>query len=184
MAAKMSMKNVFEIIIGALVVAVVFVSLYFFYKSHNEELMEEEGYNISANFDNVDGIDVGSRVKISGIVVGKVSSIHLDEASYTAVIRLVINKKIKLPSDTSAQILTSGLLGEKYIGLIPGADNVFLKDGDLIEFTQSSINLENLITKFLFNVKEDPSVVSSEDEKEDGVQSYVIDNADKESNIS
>jgi len=95
-------------------------------------------------------------VSIAGVPVGRVSSIQFDSENYDAFIKMRIDARYKsLPSDTSASIFTAGLLGEKYIGLNAGGLDEFLQDGDTIELTQSAIVLEELISKFLFNAKDD-----------------------------
>jgi phospholipid/cholesterol/gamma-HCH transport system substrate-binding protein len=91
-------------------------------------------------------------VLISGVKIGEVLTKELDKNNYNALITLSINKEIKLPLDTSAEIASANLMGDKYISLVPGAETELLKDGDAIEFTQSSINLEGLLTKFFFGL--------------------------------
>ena len=112
-------------------------------------------YTLFAKFDNIGGLKVRSPVKVGGVIVGRVSSIELDRDTYTPVVRLAINTEYSnFPETSSVAILTSGLLGEQYIGLIPGFvdDTVeMLADGDMIEDTRSAIVLEELIGQFLFN---------------------------------
>jgi phospholipid/cholesterol/gamma-HCH transport system substrate-binding protein len=109
-------------------------------------------YSVRAVFDDVGGLKVRAPVKSAGVLVGRVGRISLDRKNFRAVVRLDINSKFnKFPADTSASILTSGVLGEQYIGLGAGGDEEVLKDGDTLEFTQSAIVLEKLIGQFLFN---------------------------------
>jgi phospholipid/cholesterol/gamma-HCH transport system substrate-binding protein len=89
---------------------------------------------------------------ISGVKVGEVKSKRLDNTNYNAVLEISIEKDLKLPIDTSAEIVSASLMGDKYISLVPGAETDLLKDGDTIEFTQSSISIEGLITKFVFGL--------------------------------
>jgi phospholipid/cholesterol/gamma-HCH transport system substrate-binding protein len=112
----------------------------------------EDSYRIKAKFDNVAGLTVRARVAVGGVLVGRVTGISLDTDDYMAVVEMAIDGDVRnLTTDSSAAILTSGLLGEKYIGITPGADETFLGDGAMIGDTQSSLVLENLIGKFLLN---------------------------------
>ncbi len=109
------------------------------------------GYTIKANFDDVGGLKVRAPVKASGVVVGRVTEIRFDPVRYQALVTMKINDAYRFPMDTTASILTSGLLGDQYIGLDAGGDSVMLKDGDTIRLTQSAVVLEKLIGQFLFN---------------------------------
>ncbi len=108
-------------------------------------------YPVELKFDNIGGLKVRAPVKSAGVVVGRVSSIGFDTNTYQAVVTIDIDKQYPFPKDTSAKILTSGLLGEQYIGLEPGGDTAMLKAGDTISMTQSAIVLENLISQFLYS---------------------------------
>jgi phospholipid/cholesterol/gamma-HCH transport system substrate-binding protein len=110
-----------------------------------------ETYRVNAHFSNIGGLKVRAPVKGAGVVVGRVAEIGFDNESYEAVAVLNIDGRYKFPRDTSAKILTSGLLGEQYIGLEAGADARMLKDGERMRITQSAVVLENLISQFLFN---------------------------------
>jgi len=110
-----------------------------------------EGYEVKAKFDNIGGLKVRAPVKSAGVVVGRVAEIRFDNQSFEAVVTMNIDKRYQFPKDTAAKILTSGLLGEQYVGLSAGGDTVNLKDGDTLKLTQSAIVLENLIGQFLFN---------------------------------
>jgi phospholipid/cholesterol/gamma-HCH transport system substrate-binding protein len=121
-------------------------------------------YTLNASFERADGINVGNDINISGVKVGEVISKVIDENTYNAVLKITVDKKLRLSIDTSAEITSSSLFGDKYISLVPGAETELLKDGDTIEFTQSSINIEGLITKFFFgvdNAKNDGNVESA-----------------------
>jgi len=109
-------------------------------------------YTLYANFNNIGSLKVTAPVKISGFVVGRITSISLDTKTYKAVVIMQINDNYKLSTDTSAEILTTGLLGEQYIALQSGADNEYLKNGDTISITSSAIVLEELIGKFMTNM--------------------------------
>lgn len=110
-----------------------------------------ESYMLSARFSNIGGLKVRAPVKSAGVVVGRVNDIKFDNTNYEALVSLKIDQEFKFPKDTSAVILTSGLLGEQYIGMDPGADTVFLKNGDKIGLTQSAVVLEQLIGQFIFS---------------------------------
>ena len=110
-----------------------------------------DGYEVKAKFDNIGGLKVRAPVKSAGVVVGRVAEIRFDNKSFEAVVTMNIDKRYEFPKDTSAKILTSGLLGEQYVGLSAGGDTVNLKNGDTLKLTQSAVVLENLIGQFLFN---------------------------------
>lgn len=106
-------------------------------------------YQVSARFDNIGGLKPNAAVKSAGVVVGRVESIAFDDKTFQARVTINLNKATQFPKDSSAKILTSGLLGEQYIGLEPGADEKNLVAGDLIKQTQSAVVLENLIGQFI-----------------------------------
>lgn len=111
---------------------------------------EVGSYKVQARFDNIGSLKVRAPVTISGVVVGRVADISFDSDTFEAVVTMNIQPNYKiLPTDTSASILTSGLLGEQYIGLEPGADESVIQEGGQIEHTQSALVLEKLIGKFL-----------------------------------
>ena len=118
----------------------------------------EETYRVSARFENIGGLTVRAKVTMAGVVIGKVSNIYLDKDQYVAVVEMDIFKHVdNLSIDSTASILTAGLLGEKYIGVMVGAEEEFLADGDEIDDTQSASVLEDLVSKFLFDkVNEEP----------------------------
>lgn len=111
-------------------------------------------YTVYANFTDIGGLKVKAPIKASGVLVGRVQNIALDPATYQAKVTLQLDKQYTFSSDVSAQILTSGLLGEQYIGLMQGGDSDSLADGDTISLTSSALVLENLIGKFMTNIAE------------------------------
>lgn len=145
-------KNIVETLVGLLVLIVAGYFLYYAYFTTQVIASSSQSHTLFAKFDKADGINIGSDVKVSGIRVGKVTTQELDPATFQAVLALRISADIKLPSDTTAEILGNGLLGEKYIALSPGSESEYLEDNSYIEFTQSSISLESLIGKFMFGV--------------------------------
>ena len=108
-------------------------------------------YAVITKFDNIGGLKPRAPVKSAGVVVGRVGEIVFDDKSYQALVTLNLENRYKFPKDTSAKILTSGLLGEQYIGLEAGGDTQNLASGDKINMTQSAVVLENLISQFLFS---------------------------------
>jgi len=110
-----------------------------------------ETYLVKANFDNIGGLKKRAPVKSAGVVVGRVEDVVFDTEAYEATVTFSIDKRYEFPKDTSAKILTSGLLGEQYVGLAAGGDTAKLKNGDTLKITQSAVVLENLISQFLFN---------------------------------
>ena len=108
-------------------------------------------YQVDAKFANIGGLKVRGPVKSAGVVVGRVANIRFDSESYEAIVWMTINLHYQFPRDTTAKILTSGILGEQYVGLEAGGDGVMLKNGDRVRLTQSAVVLENLISQFLFN---------------------------------
>lgn len=109
-----------------------------------------DGYEVIAAFDNIGGLKARAPVKSAGVVVGRVADIGFDSETYEAQVTLRIDKRYAFPKDTSAAILTSGLLGEQYVGITAGGDSVKLKNSDRIKITQSAVVLENLIGQFLY----------------------------------
>ncbi len=110
-----------------------------------------EVYNLTGNFENIGGLKIRAPVKSAGVVVGRVLDIRFSLETYDAVVTMGINSSYQFPKDTFASILTSGLLGEQYIGLSPGGDDVMLTDGDKIMKTNSAMVLEEMIGRFLFD---------------------------------
>lgn len=142
-------KNIIETITGAVILLIAGVFLAFAYQGSGMRM--EDGYVINANFSNASGISMGSDVRIGGIKVGTVSNLTLDPDSYEAIISMQIRSATKIPKDSSASVVSSGLLGEKYIQITPGGDEKMLAGGDKISFTQSAVNLEEMIGKFMFS---------------------------------
>ena len=110
-----------------------------------------ESYQVSAHFTNIGGLKPTASVRSAGVLVGRVLNIKLDTERYEALVTMSIDKRYQFPKDTFANILTSGLLGEQYIGLLPGGDSEMLADGGEFKKTQSAIVLEDLIGKFIYS---------------------------------
>lgn len=143
------------VVIG--MVAVLFLSL------QSANLMSvswQKSYSISANFDNIGGLKKQAAVKSAGVVVGRVERITFDDKSYQARVDMALDERFAFPKDSSLKILTSGLLGEQYIGIEAGAETDNLKAGDKVQATQSAVVLENLISQFLYSKAADPAPAS------------------------
>ena len=110
-----------------------------------------ETYNVQGRFVNIGGLKVRAPIKSAGVVVGRVADIRFDNETYEALVSMNLDQHYLFPRDSTAKILTSGILGEQYIGLEAGGDGVMLKNGDRLRLTQSAVVLENLISQFLFN---------------------------------
>jgi len=108
-------------------------------------------YQVQANFANIGGLKIRAPIKSAGVVVGRVADVRFDDQNYEAIVTMRLDSQYKFPRDTIAKILTSGLLGEQYIGLEAGGDSKMLANGDRLRLTQSAVVLENLISQFLFN---------------------------------
>lgn len=140
------------VLIGA--AAVLFLAL----KSANlVSLNFDKAYGITAKFDNIGGLKPRAAVKSAGVVVGRVESITFDDKSFQATVNLAMENKYAFPKDSSLKILTSGLLGEQYIGVEAGFGDTNLAAGDVIKQTQSAVVLENLISQFLYSKAADSS---------------------------
>ena len=111
----------------------------------------KDSYSVKAEFDNIGGLKSRAPVKSAGVVVGRVANISFDNQRYEATVTMQIDQRYKFPKDTSAAILTSGLLGEQYIGFDAGSDTTPLKDGETVKLTQSAVVLETLISHFLYD---------------------------------
>ena len=121
-----------------------------------------QNYTVTAKFDNIGGLKNGAAVKSAGVVVGRVDSIQFDGESFQAKVSLALQNQFAFPKDSSLKILTSGLLGEQYVGIVAGADEKNLAAGDNIGSTQSAVVLENLISQFLYNKAADSAAPSTE----------------------
>ncbi|WP_138379964.1 outer membrane lipid asymmetry maintenance protein MlaD [Luteithermobacter gelatinilyticus] len=139
-------NNLVETLMGLVVLFVAGTFLYFAYTHAN--IANNGGYLLKARFNKVDGLSVGSDVRISGIKVGTVVRQFIDPESYWAVVEFTVDPSIKLPEDTFAKITAEGLLGGNYLALDPGGSDEYLRDGDEILDTQGSVDLLGLLDKF------------------------------------
>tara|TARA_R110002095_G_scaffold195479_2_gene174099 strand:+ start:3110 stop:3583 length:474 start_codon:yes stop_codon:yes gene_type:complete len=144
-------NNVIETLMGAIVLFVAGFFFVFAYQNSGSKVIDSVEY--SADFDRVDGVVVGSDVRMSGVKVGIISALTIDPKTYLAKVSFTVDKSIKLPKDSSAEVVSDGLLGGKYLAIVPGGDETFLAAGNTIIHTQSSVNLEALIGQLIFSQK-------------------------------
>ena len=142
--------NVIEAAMGAVVLAVAAFFLAFALKTADVDT--SEGYQVSAAFSSANGVLIGSDVRIGGVKVGRVSALSLDQKTYQAVVNMVINHDIQLPVDSSATIRSESLMGGKYLAIEPGGMDEMLADGGVIEYTQSTPDLEQMLGQAIFSM--------------------------------
>ena len=156
-------RSTIDLWVGALVAMGLAALLFLALKVGNlASFSTSEVYQVQAKFANIGGLKVRAPIKSAGVVVGRVADVRFDNESYEAVVTMSIEGSFKFPRDTSAKILTSGLLGEQYIGLEAGGDSAMLKGGERVKLTQSAVVLENLISQFMFSKAQE----SGKDSKE------------------
>ena len=145
----MPRRNVAEVLIGAVVLLV--AAGFLAYAIAHSGRSTASGYLLYAKFDHIDGLSVGGDVRIAGVKVGSVDSVRLDPTTYQAVVGFTLADNIKLPKDSSAMITSESLLGGNYLSLAPGGDEAMLQPGHTVTITQGSINIEELLGKFIFS---------------------------------
>ncbi len=138
-----------ELLVGVFVVLGILALGYISVNLGELEVLGKRGYTVYAEFDRTGGLKPGATVEIAGVKVGRVKEIHLSE-DYTAVVALEIDRNVKLQEDAIVSIKTKGLIGEKYIEITPGGSERLLADGDRLRETESAVDLEELISKFVF----------------------------------
>jgi phospholipid/cholesterol/gamma-HCH transport system substrate-binding protein len=139
-----------EILTGLLVIVI--AAVFLVYALGRAQALGTGGYDLKAQFSSIGGLTVGSDVKLGGVVIGHVTGEHLDPVTYAAVVSMSIDNAIKIPTDTSASINSDGLLGGDYIGLSPGGSDTMMAPGQSFAVTQSAVNLEDLLGKFIFSM--------------------------------
>ena len=145
-------RKLTEVLVGCFVLLGIAALVFLALRAANLSSFDSDPtYPLLAKFDNIGGLKVRSSVRSAGVTVGRVASITLDPKTYQGVVRLDVQKAVQFPVDSSARILTSGLLGDQYIGLEAGADAKNFEPGGTIRSTQSAVVLESLISQFLFN---------------------------------
>ena len=144
-------KTILDLWVGLFVIVGIAALLFLTLKvGSTNTVTNSDSYEVVARFENIGGLKTRAPVKSAGVVVGRVADVRFDNEVYEAAVTLRLDKRYAFPKDTSAAIMTSGLLGEQYIGLEAGGDSVKLKDKDRIMITQDAVVLENLIGKFLY----------------------------------
>ena len=144
-------KTVFDLWVGLFVIAGIAALLFLALKvGSTTAVSASNSYEVIARFDNIGGLKPRAPVKSAGVVVGRVSDIRFDNETFEAAVTLRLDKRYAFPKDSSASIMTSGLLGEQYIGLEAGGDSQKLKDQDRVLITQSAVVLENLIGQIIY----------------------------------
>ncbi len=144
-------KTVLDLWVGLFVIAGIAALLFLALKVGSMSAVSaSNSYEVVARFDNIGGLKPRAPIKSAGVVVGRVADIRFDNETFEAAVTLRLDKRYAFPKDTSAAIMTSGLLGEQYVGLEAGGDSETLKDKDRILITQSAVVLENLIGQFIY----------------------------------
>jgi phospholipid/cholesterol/gamma-HCH transport system substrate-binding protein len=145
-------RKAIETLVGLFVLLGMLAVLFLALKAANlASFSLDSTYRLTARFDNVGGLKVRAPVKSAGVTVGRIGAISFDNKEFRGVVTLEIERRYEFPADTSAKILTAGLLGDQYIGLDPGGDEKILQPSDTIQMTQSAIVIENLIGQFIAN---------------------------------
>ena len=156
-------RSAIDLWVGVLVAMGLAALLFLALKVGNlASISTSEVYQVQAKFANIGGLKVRAPVKSAGVVVGRVADVHFDNDSYEALVTMNVDGRFKFPRDTAAKILTSGLLGEQYVGLEAGGDTAMLKSGDRVRLTQSAVVLENLISQFMFSKAQEGTKDSKE----------------------
>jgi len=145
-------RSLAEVAAGAIVLAVAAIFLGYAVLHSGRGTVTAEGMQLSASFDRIDGLANGADVRIAGVKVGTVTDSRIDPQSFAAVLTFKVDRSLKLPKDTSAEITSEGLLGGKYVSLVPGGSDKVLADGGRITETQGSVSLESLLGRFIFSV--------------------------------
>jgi len=140
-----------EIVVGLFMLIGFSCFAYLSVKLGDVNLFGNDSYQVEARFGSVSGLKVGANIQIAGVSIGKVAAIGLDPVSYDALVHLEIKPTIELQDDCIASIRTAGMIGDRYISISPGGSDLLLEDGDEIFETESAINLEELISKYIFD---------------------------------
>jgi len=148
----MRARNLAEMATGAVVLAIAALFLVYAVLHSGRGAVTAEGMSLRASFDRIDGLANGADVRIAGVKVGTVTDSRIDPQTFAAQLTLRVDRSLKLPTDTSAEITSEGLLGGKYVSLVPGGSEKLLADGGKIQETQGSVSLESLLGRFIFSV--------------------------------
>lgn len=148
----MARRNASELVAGAIVLLVAIGFLGF--AVANTGRGAGRGYTLNARFDRIDGLTIGADVRVGGVKVGSVTTAHIDPKTYQVVVAFTVEDAIRLPRDSSAQVTSDGLLGGRFLSLVPGGDDKMLAPGADFSITQSALSLEDLLGKFIFSVSD------------------------------
>jgi phospholipid/cholesterol/gamma-HCH transport system substrate-binding protein len=148
-----------ELLVGVFVLVGLIAVAYLTIKLGAGSLLGDGSYTLEARFTNVGGLNRGSNVVVAGVAIGRVESIRMDPMDYSAIVTFRVTDEVKLPTDSMASIKTTGLIGDKFLALAPGADETYLASGNRITMTESAVDLEGLIGKMAFGSvdKDNPS---------------------------
>lgn len=151
-------RNLVETLMGAVVLVVAGLFLAFAYST--TRVVTTRGYEVSAKFERIDGLRVGSDVRLSGIRVGSVVDTRLEPTTYLAIIRLSLDSSVRLPTDTVAEVASDGLLGGNFVALVPGGEERIIPPGGEIRQTQAPVNLVHLLGRIIFSATENENARS------------------------
>ena len=141
--------NILDAFLGFIILLITGLFVFYVYITVDTKLFKADGLILNARFENIDGIVVGSKVKMSGVNIGAVKSISIDPESFYAVVSMVFDKEFNFPDDTEASVQQEGLLGGSYISILPGGSDIMLSNNQEILYTQGSTSLLNLLLKFV-----------------------------------
>ena len=141
--------SLIETLMGFSVILIAIIFLFFGFSL--DKNINSKNMNISAMFENVNGLSIGDKVKISGIAVGKIKKFKLDKDEFEVMVELEVNKEIKIPDDSTAKISSSSLFGGKFLEIIPGSSETFLKNKSIIYDTQTSLSFTDMIGKMIMS---------------------------------
>jgi phospholipid/cholesterol/gamma-HCH transport system substrate-binding protein len=142
-------RNMIETVLGAVVLVAAALFLFFAYTA--SQVRAVAGYPVTAQFDSIEGIRVGSDVRVAGVKVGSVIGEQLNPKTFLVTVRMSVAPQYKLPEDTVAEIVSSSLLGDKYMSLVPGGSDTMIPPGGRIKYTQAPVSLENLIGQMIYS---------------------------------
>ena len=159
----MKQQSKLELVVGVFVLVGLAAVAYLALRIGAGALVGGDTYALEARFTNSGGLNPGSNVVVAGVPVGRIDAVRLNPADFSSVVRFSVRKDVKLPVDTIASIKTTGLIGDKFLALAPGAESEFLAPGALITDTESTVDLESLISRFAFgNVNDKPKTAEPE----------------------
>ncbi len=148
----MQRRSLAEILTGAVVLLVAIGFLAYAITNSGRSLAGGNGITLTARFDRIDGLQPGADVRIGGVKVGSVIDQQIDPTTFLVVLKMQVDARLHLPTDSSAEITSESLMGGKYVAIVPGGEDKILRNGDAITITQSSISLESLLGRFIFSV--------------------------------